>query len=377
MTPRERIMAAMRHEPVDVLPCSIYFNANLRAGGHDCSTAEGRLHLALELGTDPFLYLPLFSQRYHSDVRVSNWVEERDGEPYPVLWQAWETPAGCLTQAVRMAPECGRWTAIRWCDESASALVKPLIEGPEDVEAFAYLVPPLEDMQAQQLLGNPALHHVMDLAREAQAPTVATYGQGLATLMFTMGAEHAVYFAVDHPEAFDRLAELIHQRELRNIDLAMRAGADILKRFGGYEMTNFYNPDIWRRVCRPRLKKEVDRAHEAGLLIFYRVVTGMEPLLDDIAELGFDCIEGGEPRLSGCSLARWHQAFEGKSASWTGISTPVLLGGSDPEAVRREVRYCVDIFGKRGFILGVTNSIREHFPWKNTLAMIEEWKQRR
>ncbi len=28
-----------------------------------------------------------------------------------------------------------------------------------------------------------------------------------------------------------------------------------------------------------------------------------------------------------------------------------------------------------GFILGVTNSIRNHFPWENTLAMLDEWKK--
>ena len=40
-----------------------------------------------------------------------------------------------------------------------------------------------------------------------------------------------------------------------------------------------------------------------------------------------------------------------------------------------EVRKAVEIFGRRGFVLGVTNSIRRHFPWANTLAMIDEWKR--
>ncbi|MBT7161525.1 MAG: hypothetical protein HN904_02035 [Victivallales bacterium] len=140
-------------------------------------------------------------------------------------------------------------------------------------------------------------------------------------------------------------------------------------------MCNFYNPEIYQRVCVPRLRKEIELAHSLGLLIYYRVVTGMKPLLEAIAGLGFDCIEGGEPHLSQCSLAAWHTAFGGQAASWTGVSTPVLLGGGDPEAVRQEVRRCVEVFGCRGFILGVTNSIRQHFPWENTVAMIDEWKR--
>lgn len=110
-------------------------------------------------------------------------------------------------------------------------------------------------------------------------------------------------------------------------------------------------------------------------MIYYRVVTGMEPLLEDIASAGFDCIEGGEPRLSHCSLKMWRDAFAGKASSWTGISTPVLIGGESADAVREEVREAVELFGRTGFILGVTNSIRNHFPWENTLAMIDGWKQ--
>jgi len=100
----------------------------------------------------------------------------------------------------------------------------------------------------------------------------------------------------------------------------------------------------------------------------------MEPLLEEIASIGFECVEGGEPSLSHCTIERWHEVFRDRSCSWTGISSPGLLGGARPEAVRQEVRHCAEVFGKQGFILGVTNSIREHFLWENTLAMIDEWK---
>lgn len=43
------------------------------------------------------------------------------------------------------------------------------------------------------------------------------------------------------------------------------------------------------------LRQEVAAAHAAGIMIYYRIVTGMDPLLQDIASVGFDCIEGGEP----------------------------------------------------------------------------------
>ena len=40
MRSRERILAAFRRDEVDHLPCSIYFNDNMRAHGYDPGTPE-------------------------------------------------------------------------------------------------------------------------------------------------------------------------------------------------------------------------------------------------------------------------------------------------------------------------------------------------
>lgn len=362
----------MRSEDVDHLPCSIYFNPNLRVEGYDCSSVADRTRLALDLGVDPFLLVNLtFS--CGSDVRISNWLEEIPGEDFPLLWQAWDTPDGRLTQAIKKDAACADWDSIEWGDESASSIFKPLLSEPGDIERCRHLIQPTSEKDYETWLENHA--DVFSLARAHDLPVVLTYGQGLAAIMFVMGGENAVYLAIDDPDGFEQMAETIHRAEMRNIELAARGHIDILKRFGGYEMCNFYNPEIFRKVCLPRLKAEVDYAHSLGLLIFYRVVTGMQPVLDEIAGIGFDCIEGGEPHLSECSLEAWHSTIGGRASTWTGVSTPVLLGGQDPDAVRCEVRNCAEIFGKKGFILGVTNSIRDHFPWRNTLAMIDEWKK--
>ena len=374
MTSRERICAAMRSEETDYLPCSVYFNDNLRVQGYDCSSLKDRTGLAIDLGVDPFVTFRMtFS--LHPDVTISNWVEDVPGEAYPILWQAWDTPGGRLTQAIRKGPICQDWETIHWRDGSASSLYKPLIENHEEIELFRYLMQPASEEDYAQWVkrAEPGF----ELAKAHDLPAIGIYGRGLATIMFVLGAENSVFLAVDDPDGFEQLAEIIHQSEMRNIELAARGHVDILKRFGGYEVCNFYIPEIFKTICLPRLKAEVEYAHGHGLLIFYRVVTGMEPVMELIADVGFDCIEGGEPHLSQCSLRSWRDAFSGKASSWTGVSTPVLLGGNDPEAVRQEVRHCVEVFGRQGYILGVTNSIRSHFPWENTKAMIDEWKNLR
>ena len=59
MTPRERILAAMRREETDYLPCSIYFNSDFKVNGYDLHRGDERIRLSLDLGVDPVVDISL------------------------------------------------------------------------------------------------------------------------------------------------------------------------------------------------------------------------------------------------------------------------------------------------------------------------------
>jgi uroporphyrinogen decarboxylase-like protein len=371
MTSKERILAAFRRNDVDYLPCSIYFNPNLTVPGYDLARAEGRLRLALDLGTDPVLDTGL-SVEPHPDVTTRTWVE--DGDP-PLLYREYVTPVGTLRHGVRYTPEWPHGEHIPWNDSSAGHTVEPLIKLPDDIAALRYVHHAPD--RANLARARTRIDAAIALGAEMGVPVRATCGHGIATLLFVMGAQNMVLFAADHPDAFEELAQIEHMVTLARIRLLAEAGVDMLKRFGGYEQTNFLSPAIFEAVVAPLLRIEVIGAHEAGVPIYYRVVTGMKPLLSMIGDIGFDCVEGFEPVLSECSNADLRDAFAGRACIWTGVSSPGHLGLPDDTAARQAVRDAVDTFGRRGFILGVTNSIRAHWPWRNTLSMIDEWKKLR
>ena len=101
----------------------------------------------------------------------------------------------------------------------------------------------------------------------------------------------------------------------------------------------------------------------------------MKPLLGDIAEIGFDIVEGFEPELSNCSNLDVMEGLSDTSAIWTGVSSPVCLASDNEDSTRKAVRDAMEVFQGKRFVLGVTNSIRQHFNWKNTLALVDEWKK--
>ncbi len=375
MSSREIMTAALKGEDLPFIPCSIYFNRSLRVPEYDLSTHEGRIKCYLDLGTEPVLDIPLPGPVPCKEVETKIWIEDKRGEEHPVLFKEYETPEGTLRQGVRYTPDWpfGMDIPFPGNDHCASNNCEPLIKSPEDIKAFAYLWGKPDEEEIEKV--KKQVRPLLELADKYEIATRTTVGQGLATSMFCMGAQNMVLFAMDYPDAFKEMASFEHRMTIDRIKTARIFGIDILKRFGGYEQTNFFSPSIFKDVVMPLAKKETEEAHKANQIIYYRVVTGMKPLLEDIAELGFDCIEGFEPELSNCSNEDIKSKLYKKAVIWTGVSSPVHIGAADDTSVRRAVGEAMETFDSGGFILGVTNSIRGHWPWENTLAMVDEWKK--
>ena len=142
MTPRERLLAAMKNQETDYVPCAIYFNTQLHPPGYDCTKLADRTALSLALGVDAFVLLGMPPARHPAVTFRTQITPPKDHETYPLLQQEWQTPAGPLHMAVRQDAVCSGWSEIHWGDESASSLAEPLITSVADVDRFRYLFQP-------------------------------------------------------------------------------------------------------------------------------------------------------------------------------------------------------------------------------------------
>ncbi len=375
MSSKERMLAVLKGEKPDYIPCSIYFNNNLRIAGYDLSNPEERIKCYLDLGTEPVVDIGLPGVQTYEQVRTKVWTEEIASEKYPIIFKEYITPEGILRQGVYRTDDWpfGDDIPFPGNDHCASNNYEPLIKSPDDVAAFKFLWAKPKEVDIEAF--KESIGGLMSLAKKYEVITRATVGLGLASLMSLMGAENFVLFAVDYPEAFKELAVFEHIMTLERMKIADYYGADLFKRFGGYEQTNFFSPSIYKDIVVPLAKREVIEARKIGIPMYYRVVTGMKPILSDIAGIGFDCVEGFEPELSNCSNEDIRKVLGGKSVVWTGVSSPVCLNAKDDNLTREAVRNAMETFEGTGFILGVTNSIRQHFNWDNTIALVDEWKK--
>ena len=375
MTPRERVLAAMRREDVDYPPCLPVFGEAPGTGGLTWTNEEERLDVLVNrLGVDAFVSLGM-GPDVHPDVRERVWTEHPRDLSYPLIHKVYETPAGPLNCTVRRTEDWphGDSFPLR-SDHLSSRLVKPWVETEADMDRleYVYLPPERSDAQLEAEFGE-----VKDRAERWQVPMYMLVGSGLYAAYSIFGAEQAVWLSMDEPALVERLADLEHRVTLARIEIASRIGVDMVRRSSHYETTDFCNPEQVRHYMVPRFRREIELAHQHGMAVVSAACTGVMPILDLLEELPFDCLFDFDPTLGGQDLGKAWDALGQTKSFWGGMSEATHVHMGSEKTVRRAVRDFYEICGPRGTILAAVSSFQPEDPVENIHAMIDEWRKAR
>ena len=375
MTPRERILAALRRQDVDYAPCMPVFGSPMPAAGLAWRSEDERLDALLNrLGVDAFVYAGIAPDR-HPGVTARTWTEASADGLYTLLHKVFETPTGPLSCTVRRTDDWphGDDVPIR-SDFLISRIVKPWIQEEADVDRLEYVYQPPQRTHAQVAA---EFAPVRARAERWQVPIYSIAGSGLYANLSFLGTEQAVLYSVDRPGIVERLADLEHRVTLARLDILGRAGVHFVRRSGHYETTDFCSPAQIRRYTLPRFGREIGLAHQLGMPMVLAACTGLMPILDILQELPFDCLYDFEPVLGGQDMGRLWTALGSAKSIWGGISAPMHLETGTPEAVREAVRGFYRICGRRGTILAPVCSVTPETPPANLQAMVAEWREQR
>lgn len=377
MNSRERILAALRSEDVDYIPFAIEWNQNQKLHERlSWKNERERLAFHHEKGWDTYLNIGA-SVTPTADVIIEKRIET-NGES-KLICQSWKTPAGELTEKIKLT---GDW--------DKSELNGPYLMLNSDFRTPRYVEFPFKDLKDLDALEyifpveNPAdteklTKHYYDkrkLADEFNYPLFVYFDAGMDWLMWLYPAEESVVRIVEEPEYVERLLDHINKAKHRRLELLLELGVDGVTRRGWYESTDFWSPEIFRKFAKPALEKEIEMTHAAGKTYTYLMVTGINPLLPELASLKFDCLLGPEPVLGGQDLKQIHDALPGK-AIWGGLSGPGHFGADTPDKVERAVDDIISICGKTGLVLGMGASYRYYWSFENFEAAVKTWKRLR
>lgn len=380
LTSRERVLAALRRQPVDYLPCTPWFNPlseHQRVGRRwqfpwGPSERERCEYCKRILGVDPIVACGVSGAAPAPGVSARVWFE--DG----LIHKVYTTPAGELHSSVRYDDRWPHGLEIPFfSDFNPAHAVKFWIETEQDLECFAYVHRPLE---AKASLAATRFT-IAELKRRIAEPLgLATFtgcGYGLTGALQVFGPTQVCLLAAEKPEWLHRYLEIDHAVNLRTIELALELDIDILGRNGFYETCDFYSPRMLEEFLFDKLQAETKLIHEGGKMQTYTVNTGIVPMLDYLRRLNLDCLLSVDIAFNDIDIEVLRDRMEGTKSFWTGPSSSYQLQDKNPEVTRQAVRDCRRVFGQTGFILSPAPSAHSIMPWENVLAMIAEWKELR
>lgn len=380
MTPRERILAATRRQPVDYVPCQVNFNplSEVQRRGRtwnfpwapDAPQAEQLAYQVEELGLDQVVHCGCTVSQAAPGVESKVWLA---GD---ILHKTYTPSAGELHAAIRYSDLWPHGQDIPfYSDFNIGHFVEPWLQNEDDLTALMQVMQPLPEGPAREN-ARRAAEVSLALARRWDLATMAGVGSGLTGAMQLFGATQLCLMVIEQPALVEAYVEFEHQLNLLALRSLAGLGVDMVRRNGFYETADFYGPAMLERFLGGRLRAERDAAHDGGMLMTYTVHTGVMPILDYLAGLGFDAHCGIDLAFDGVVPTQVRDKLAPTCSLWTGPSSTYHLW-KGPEPTRQAVRATFEVIGKAGLVLGPCVSSHSIMPWESTLAMIDEWKRLR
>ncbi len=368
MTPRQRMLAAIRNEIPDRVPVAPDISNMVP------TRLTGRGYFAVYIHEDPPLW-----QAYIDAVKyygidgwftyggvdlttegvssTERWISDTD--EMKVKEVTIRTPAGDLVQQIAYSSR-----------QPPFLLQKPIRDIDRDWPRFKYLLGPI--VAANYSLIEAQRAALGDLG--VLGGSVPTPGFHIWSEWFEGGVQTLSYLMVDRPALLDEIAELHHDRLMRELDYALEAGYDYLLT-GGSGSVTLASPKLWRRHALPTLKALCDRCRDAGLPTMIHSC-GKERFMVDVCahETSLNCINPLEiPPMGDVTLAEAKAIVQGTQLSLMGNlhTTDVMLRGT-AEDVRAASRQAIDdASAGGGFILSTGDQCGWATPDENIRAMVE------
>lgn len=390
LTTRERMVRAIDFQETDYIPCSFMSFSALRNRLDD--DIYKLCKAELEMGLDSLFFLPYLSRKdrpdhpdlrglpihFHPDVKTEERREAvKDG--YDILHKEYITPAGRLTTSVRLSEDWPHGDHIPFVDDyQVARSLKPLITEAEELEALQFLLqPPTEE---DELFYAKEADRAWDFVEKNHPIMVSGWGVGMDMANWLCGMEELMLLTTTEVEFVEALFDMIHTWNLSRMKLILSTQPDLFIRRSWYEGCDFILPGFYENVILPRLKKEVDLAHERGVKFGYICSSGLEPMLGFHREAGFDVLIGVDPvQGTHTDMEKVREVYEDHIATWGGVSGAITVEMGTEDEIQGAVEKAIDKLGPKGFILSPVDNITEDEPqtWKNVDAFIKAWRSNR
>lgn len=193
-----------------------------------------------------------------------------------------------------------------------------------------------------------------------------------------IGYENFLLNMVADPEFVEDLMDRIMEFHLGLADRYIEIGVDAVRTgddFGTQHALQM-NPDLWRRLYKPRYAKLWKKYRDAGITVMHHSCGHIEPVIPDLIEIGCEMLHPIQPLAM--SIEKLGREYGDKLAFHGGIDTQQLLPYGKPQEIKDAVKHCVDVLGANGrYLIAPSQEIMNDVPTANIMALIEAIKEYR
>ena len=390
LTSRERMIRALNCREADRTPCCFMSFTALRKRCNEDMYELCKAERAM--GLDSMLFIPIAPRpsrlehpdlrglpvRFHPGVTIREW-QEPAADGFGILHKEYVTPAGTLTASVRLSADWPHGDHVPFVDDyQVPRSLKPLITGPEDLDALQYLLVPPSDHDLAAFKKEAQEAH--SFVKEQGVLLAGGWGIGMDMADWLCGMQNLMLLTMESPGFVSELLQMIHVWNKRRMEAVLAESVDLYIRRAWYEGCDFVTPRFYKQAILPLLKAEADLAHEYGAKFGYICSSGTKPMLDFYLEAGIDALIGVDPIQGTYADMPLMKAKLGERVClWGGVSGAVTVEMGTEDEVRRAVRGAMETLGPMGFVLSPVDNITVDAPqtWRNLDLFIDEWRKNR
>ncbi len=388
MTSRDRLLSAMNFEPVDHVPLLLRFwwlGGDIDNIPFNWKDEVERVRNTQKLGLDDTLMLepPLgYVENYIADLvpgvkSQTDYIENESNDGLPLLKKTYYTPSGQLQTVIKVTDDWVYGKEVKlFDDQNIPRLVEPLIKDREDINRLKYLLaePSTEQMEK--------FHKKSKLLSKSSRELGVVLDGGWTALgdaaMWLCGMERILYGQMDEPEFLDELLETVFQWEIRRIDYMLEYEIDVLVHMAWYESTDFWTPANFRKLIKPRLLKEIEKARSHGVKFRYIITKSWFPYCEDFLEMKIDCLTGLDPVQDKINLVEVKNFFDGKICLMGGVNSAVMLTNWEDAEITQAVDEAINTLAPGGgFIMYPVDAVFNSQPWDKVETLIKRWENKR
>ncbi len=259
---------------------------------------------------------------------------------------------------IRGTDSYDRWgTFISFPEDQPAAvpIVTPENQVIQDIEEWQ------EYVKVPDLLANCSEGWEEALANKAAIDqneylTMTIMGTGIfEQLHMLMTFEDTLCNLLMYPDEMHELIDVITEYRLQYMKLIvenLHPDAILSHDDWGSENSLMMAPETWREFFKEPYRKLYKYLHDNGVLVIHHSDSFLEPIVEDMAEIGIDVWQGALPSND---IVKLNKLLDGRMAMMGGINSVIDRCDATEEEMRTEVRRCLNEYGGlRNFIPSIT-----------------------